>query len=173
MLSMLEYGMVATLIGLLGSVVVPAVLTWSKEECMARTESRILQYPKGVRILVKGLWVIGIGLLILAGLALGGPHAVFAMAFAVIVNAVVLTLSLFVFGERVTWDEYHLHVFPLWGRMRTVPLSAVRACEFSKLWQQYHLTTDGHGMVKLNVHWVGLPELLDRLPCVTPPYPPK
>lgn len=105
----LDYGMVVTLVGATLTMAVQLLLTWSKEEILRQhTGTRVLQYPLGVRILVKGLWVVGIGLLVLAGLAIGGPHAEFALAFAIAVNVFVLVMHLLVFGERVTWDEYQL-----------------------------------------------------------------
>ncbi|RBP38547.1 hypothetical protein DES53_11165 [Roseimicrobium gellanilyticum] len=168
----LDYGMVITLVGVAGAVVMRVLMNWSKEEVRQHTGAQVLQYPKGVRLMVQGLWVVGLGLLALAGFAWGGPHAKFALSFATVVNAIVLTLHLLVFGERVTWDAAHIHVFSLWGRTRVIPIHTVVACEFSRMWQQYRVQTEGHGPVKVNVHWVGVPEFLAMLPCRVPAYPP-
>ncbi len=159
------------------AAVVPLLMAFlmraAYRESLALAGSQSVVYSKAIRICVLVIWVLIGTVAILAAFTVRGTDLWNAAAIVALFTFLALIMHAEAFGVAVTWDDQNIYTRSSWRTPRTIPFSSVTSCDYSSLMQWYRIHTAGHGVVRLHLMMRGIPNLLQVLPCVAPPYPPR
>lgn len=122
----------------------------------------VIEYGRGMRLLVVVCWVFVIGVRVLAEFAAGENRFV-GMCVSTAFFFLVLALHLEVFHVEMRYDAEGLRLASPWRGRRVVPWAAITGAEYSHLWQWHVLKTAGYGHIRLHMYLSGIGSLRQEL----------